>query len=705
MAVIEVDVYAEDAPNGTPLGTITDADVASDGEGGGMYFEVHKRRKGVGQITLSVDSPKADLLRPDRYLKWRVPVIDTDPLFGSWVRDGKIDLSSRNERGAQRLILGGPGPRDVLRLARLLEETYAPVPPASEERGSSTVPGLWRWAQQHRGAIAARAMEEGINQIIGTLLAPMHGVTFDWSRSVDSGGVAWGDEIEALEQRVGVDIDSFMAMLEEAGGFILEPEPDLLFHAWQTFPSRDLTASVIFQAAGTNPNVASEMARQLTSTDRNNAMLIEAMAAGAFHEFAGATGVRAHIGYLAAPIEGASYAEMIADRAMEASEAGIRKLAVEVDPTQHLPGKAGTAGSFWVGDFVGVRTQDGSGDWDYDGEPQEVTGIRVALRSATDGSTTDRSRRSLKITALLNDDEPGNGSGGTGSDCCSAPVITHPHPEMLCAPTVPGTEATALVPIWTWSEPGTGSSAYEQTVPELTIDGTPQAAFTMDNRGGGTTNASQHYRSSSGGSIIPHSGTGGVRYLPCAHGTAVSITADVAERNFNAGSAVVVEVFWYDSTPAHIATTAWVSGTGYGAFVSESKTFDPPAGATRFRINTHARLDNVEIVTGTATEATNPHAGTSPHAARCNHTHPSDDHDHDAEYADHAHDHDAEILTTDETDTTLVLAPDGVGGVAWRAEAGGGTGIWHPVMAQDPSDGRWYVVVGASGTAVMAEAP
>jgi len=45
----------------------------------------------------------------------------------------------------------------------------------------------------------------------------------------------------------------------------------------------------------------------------------------------------------------------------------------------------------------------------------------------------------------------------------------------------------------------------------------------------------------------------------------------------------------------------------------------------------------------------------------------------------------AEDLTTAETDTTLVLAPDGAGGVEWRAETGGGGGSCaSPLTNGDP---------------------
>lgn len=62
-----------------------------------------------------------------------------------------------------------------------------------------------------------------------------------------------------------------------------------------------------------------------------------------------------------------------------------------------------------------------------------------------------------------------------------------------------------------------------------------------------------------------------------------------------------------------------------------------------------------------------------------------------------------ERISTDELDTTLLVAPDGTGGLTFVDPA---NSVWHPVMAQDPAGAepdRWWVVTDGSGTAVMAE--
>lgn len=408
MAVIEMDIYAEDDPNGTPLGTISDEDAVS------LQFEVHWRKHGTGSITLNRHHAKASLIALDRYVKCRVPVISDDPLFGWWMRKGRVLLSTERGPGAEMLTMSGPGTRDILRLARLLEATYAPVPPASEERGSSTDQGLWRWLAQHRGAIAARAMEEGQNQNIGSLSAPLYEVTFDWDRTNDSNGVAWSDTIDVIEQRIGIDVDTFMSMLEEAGGFTLFADPDLTFHAYQAYPARDLTSTVTFQAGAggsVGPNVASEMVRELDSMDRWNAILIDGMAAesGGYEVHTDGSEGIAHIGYMAVSAAGSAFADEVAQRELANSQAGAQRLAVEVNPLTYLPGPAGSNGVYWLNDEVHVQSNDGSGAWDIN-EDKRVHAIRFEHRIATDGSTDDRAKRSLKITALLDDEAP---SGST----------------------------------------------------------------------------------------------------------------------------------------------------------------------------------------------------------------------------------------------------------------------------------------------------
>lgn len=59
-------------------------------------------------------------------------------------------------------------------------------------------------------------------------------------------------------------------------------------------------------------------------------------------------------------------------------------------------------------------------------------------------------------------------------------------------------------------------------------------------------------------------------------------------------------------------------------------------------------------------------------------------------------------LQTPETDTTLRLAPDGVGGVEWSS--GGGGGIWYPLTVFDPTTGNYLPLVDGSGNQIMTNA-
>lgn len=75
------------------------------------------------------------------------------------------------------------------------------------------------------------------------------------------------------------------------------------------------------------------------------------------------------------------------------------------------------------------------------------------------------------------------------------------------------------------------------------------------------------------------------------------------------------------------------------------------------------------------------------------------------------------VVWPDDTEPTWSTAADAVdiiefisvdGGTTWYGDAGGsGTAasasIWAPLMAQDPSDSKWYVVVDGDGSAVMVE--
>jgi hypothetical protein len=85
-----------------------------------------------------------------------------------------------------------------------------------------------------------------------------------------------------------------------------------------------------------------------------------------------------------------------------------------------------------------------------------------------------------------------------------------------------------------------------------------------------------------------------------------------------------------------------------------------------------AYYDKIRVFehTGEAPEQ-NPYAGQSPYAARCDHTHPAEDHDHDSDYAPISHDHDADYSAAGHNHDADYAAIDHEHPLRWEAVTDG----------------------------------
>jgi hypothetical protein len=225
MAVVYLDIHAGDAPNGAVLATLTDEDVSA------FEMRLTENDLGSGSFTIRRDHPQstATNLAAGNYIKVRIPLIDTDPVFGFWIDEHDDTILASDEEGGETLMRGGPGILFILAHARLLDQFYN-GPLGGLARGNFDVPGYWTWTTEPYGAIMVRLIEEGQLQPG----FPLGDVSIDWNRTNDSDGNPWPTVNEEIQFQIGTDGLTVFQRLAESGELFVRPKPDLTVQGFGT---------------------------------------------------------------------------------------------------------------------------------------------------------------------------------------------------------------------------------------------------------------------------------------------------------------------------------------------------------------------------------------------------------------------------------------------------------------------------------------
>ena len=394
MAVLTLSFY--DPSDGSLIGTLDHTQVKSFEMRAALY------QLGAGSFSLSrhLAAASLDLLAKDVIV---IPTFESvnggQPFWGMIIRDDVAALLSQSEQGGEDLTITGPSLYALLANATLDEETWAPVPPASEERGSSQVAGDWFWIAQPYGAIYTRAIEEGINEP-GT---PLGLVTITFDRSEDSDGVPWfemafdyrvptGTNVLELGDRLSMTGQFFPIMVPIVTDGVLSIE----LSAYQEYEF-DLTNDVRF-AKGLN--ILTELRREQRASRVTHVLVKDKD--GTFH-----------------PVftDGVSYdqarwqvlelletndpdtIEQVANTLLEFSRKGAEEFTfehgVDIRPIDN----------YGLGALVTVHTGDGLHDLEE--SIQQVTGYRITL----DKASKDGEERSLHYVVETGYRDPSGMSG------------------------------------------------------------------------------------------------------------------------------------------------------------------------------------------------------------------------------------------------------------------------------------------------------
>lgn len=425
-------------PADDPLGTLL-AEYDHNSLMAGTSFRKALAGTGSGQLVMPQD------YGPDLHDQGHVQVVDTtlgdgsDPaagLLGGFLlgEGGASVVSEASDR--RRLEWGGAGNLSILSRAVLLEEWYAPSPPASDARGSSQDPGIWRWLFQAWGGIVVRSVEEGQNQPD----EPLAAVTPTFDRDVDSNGDIWLDLAGTIERRWGVDVLEITTDAVKAG-MIAQMEGNLDFGLYQAYGT-DRSSGTF--AAGKvrfeyRQNIASKLSREI----RGSARVSKIFVVGARNAVAVVSDPGAPVGSYATisyhesddPDVLENVGEREVQRRQRRSDTPSFTIATGDDEAagRYTPGHPDSDGHFWVGDIVRLHT--GVDGHHYNEIDLPVAAINWTLTSGRKWEVTlelgatflDRGSREFeeKVITLVSNNKP----------------QSHAHPEMFCRAGIPQDES------------------------------------------------------------------------------------------------------------------------------------------------------------------------------------------------------------------------------------------------------------------------
>lgn len=430
MSVVELDIYSGADPNGTPLVTLTDEDVAT--------FKMRKGENELGAGEFSIRRDHADAteanLASGNYVKVRIPAIQTDPVFAFWIDEHSDKVLAAGEEGEEVLTRNGPGPLFILRNAAFLDQHYAPAPPASDDRGNdSAPPGYWMWARKQYGQILKRFIEEGQNQP-GT---PLLDVTTDFDRGTDSDGVDWPDIIREVRFPIGTDGLAVFEAFASTGELWVRVTPDLLVSAYYLFRGTDRTSATF--ASGKvrfvkGVNINTELVREGHGVESATHALVigteRLYRTVVSPDYVPGTPGR-WITVNREEFNDVNVLDKVGTEALVRAKAEQEAFEFEIEggfdeanglymPFEH----------FDTGDLATVHT--GTDPWDYNEYTGRITGFRLELREASRDETIHIAARSLKTVV-----EIGGASRGFGNVSVPADTGCCPEPEPY-DPTSPG---------------------------------------------------------------------------------------------------------------------------------------------------------------------------------------------------------------------------------------------------------------------------
>jgi len=448
-------------------------------------FRVELDGTGSGKFSInrsSADATAAILGDGDgdvRYVKVRIPAIDTDPMFGFFIEEGDFRLLDEDEDGGETLTFSGHGSLAYLDFARMAAHSYI-------TNGMDPFGGLWRLylagTGSKPGQMLNRVITEAQDSDRPQKPLPLLTDTFDYTN--DSNAAAWASSTATDEfaAQIGESVLSVVGRLIGTVAITVQMSPNLVLSAYNTFGTN--RASATFAAGKVRfvggVNIAEGLTRQVRpSRVATHALVYGEEEKSVIAALADAASRVTREAFLSAAGTGTTALTAVGDADLAErllrSESISFRIALGADDAAglYLPGPAGsTAGKFWVGDTVTLHT--GSGEFDFANQSIVVAAINIIEGDAVAAVTDLEVRVELGSTTL----SPAAGSAGGGSvGLTPASGILSASPGGGSPITPFHTHPTAAL-VSAWKEPVRAASTGNLSIsaPGATIDGVTMAA-------------------------------------------------------------------------------------------------------------------------------------------------------------------------------------------------------------------------------------
>jgi hypothetical protein len=457
VSVVQLDFFDREDLNGAVIDTITDEDTFFEG----FEMRIALRDLGSGLLTVSRQGISAgapfiiDIARSEAFVRVLVPEISSDYLFGFFLDSRKSHVLSQDESAGLDIVVGGSGSLYYLSRGIFWNERFSGLSGFTFDEAN----GIIRFpAGSTPGDVLASFFQEDAANTIAEFIPAL---TKDFSENTDSAGNAWDDTFgDGLEFAVGTHYLQALRIAQEAStdlDVIMDlgspGSPQMLMRAFNRYgtdrTSTTFAAGKVLWKAGIDSdplsgNILTGLEQAGSSTRKPSHVLVR-----------GADGVYQRVvkgGYAAGQFTKAVALDYPnADSAGPLNQAGLRLirtwtdrsegLQLEIHPGfdelvgRYMPGPSGSNGHFWLGDDITLKT---GGDavhsiLDYHYDTERVTGIRMVLDEAADGSTAEKAALSWHVVPELNEVFGTDGEldkGGVGI-CCG---------PKLCSALTPGTE-------------------------------------------------------------------------------------------------------------------------------------------------------------------------------------------------------------------------------------------------------------------------